>query len=242
MKSPTIGSNWVGDAGDALVIALAQILLDGDHINVTLRQVAEIARNTLTEIDEVSVTLLDGQKGQTVVFTGRLAVELDERQYQIGVGPCLDAAMTGNTVVVDTGDPANLYPEFSRAAERAGIHHSVSVGLPIPDRVVGALNLYASTRHPIPAYTVNLAEAFAQYVGVTVANASTSDKSSALVEQLWERLTSRAVIDQAKGVLMERHGCTADEAFAMLVDTSQRTYREVGDIAVAIVKQARRPA
>jgi AmiR/NasT family two-component response regulator len=41
---------------------------------------------------------------------------------------------------------------------------------------------------------------------------------------------------------MERHGCTADEAFAMLVDTSQRTYRKVTDIAVAIVKQARRPA
>ena len=138
----------------------------------------------------MSVTLLDGQKGQTVVFTGRLAAELDERQYQIGLGPCLDAAKTGNTVVIDTDDPANPYPEFSRAAERAGVHHSVSVGLPIPDRVVGALNLYASIRYPIPAYTVNLAEAFAQYAGVTVANASTSDKSSALVEQLWKRLTA----------------------------------------------------
>jgi GAF domain-containing protein len=238
---PTVPANLVDDVGQALVTALAQILLDGDHINITLRQIAEIARDTLTDIDQVSVTLLDGQKAQTVVFTGQLAVDLDERQYQSGQGPCLDAANTGDTVVVNTDDPANPYPEFSQAAQRAGIHHSVSVGLPIPDRIVGALNMYASTRHPIRDDTVKLAEAFAQYAGVTVANASTYHQSAALAEQLRERLTSRAVIDQAKGVLMERHGYTADEAFTMLVDASQRTNRKIRDIAVAIVKQTPRP-
>jgi GAF domain-containing protein len=153
----------------------------------------------------------------------------------------LDAAQTGDTVVVDTDDPASPYPEFSRAAQRVGIHHSVSVGLPIPDRIVGALNLYAATRHPIRRDTVNLAEAFAQYAGVTVANASTYHKSAAQVEQLREALTSRAVIDQAKGMLMERHGCTPDEAFNLLADASQRTNRKLRDVAVAIVKQAHRP-
>src|ERR671911_2193122 len=164
---PAVPTHVVDDVGQALVTALAQILLDGDHISITLRQVAQVTRNALTDIDEVSVTLLDGVKARTVVFTGQLAVELDERQYQSGQGPCLDAAKTGDTIVVDTDDPANPYPEFSRAAQRAGIHHSVSVGLPIPDRIVGALNLYAATRHPIRDDTVNLAEAFAQYAGVT---------------------------------------------------------------------------
>jgi GAF domain-containing protein len=238
---PTVPASLVDDDGQALVTALAQILLDVDHVTITLWQVAQVARKTLADIDEVSVTLLDRQKAQTVVFTGQLAVQLDERQYQSGRGPCLDATKTGNTVLVDTGDQANPYPEFSRAAQRAGILHSVSVGLSIPDRILGALNMYTSTRHPIRDDTVKLAEAFAQYAGVTVANASTYHKSAALAEQLRERLTSRAVIDQAKGVLMERHGCTADEAFAMLVDASQRTNRKVGDIAEAIVKQARRP-
>jgi transcriptional regulator with GAF, ATPase, and Fis domain len=236
-----VPTNVVDDVGDALVTALAQILLDGDHVNITLWQVARVVRNALTDIDEVSVTLLDGEKAQTLVFTGRLAVELDERQYQSGQGPCLDASKTGNTVVVDTNDPANPYPEFSRAAQRAGIHHSVSVGLPIPDRIVGALNMYASTRHPIQAHTIKLAEAFAQYASVTVANASTYHKPTAQAEQMREALTSRAVIDQAKGVLMERHGYTADEAFTLLANTSQRTNRKLSDIAAAIVKQAPRP-
>src|SRR5918993_2572470 len=239
---PAVPTHVVDDVGQALVTALAQILLDGDHISITLRQVAQVTRNALTDIDEVSVTLLDGVKARTVVFTGQVAVELDERQYQSGQGPCLDAAKAGNTVVVDTDDPANPYPEFSRAARRVGIHHSVSVGLLIPDRTVGALNMYASTRDPIPHDTVNLAEAFAQYAGVTAANASTYHKSAAQVEQLREALTSRAVIDQAKGMLMERHGCTADEAFTLLVDASQRTNRKLRDVAIAIVKQTHRPA
>jgi AmiR/NasT family two-component response regulator len=238
---PAVPTHVVDDVGQALVTALAQILLDGDHISITLRQVAQVTRNALTDIDEVSVTLLDGVKARTVVFTGQLAVELDERQYQSGLGPCLDASKTGNTVVVDTDDPANHYPEFSRAAQRAGIHHSVSVALPIPDRIVGALNLYASTLHPIQAHTIELAEAFAQYASVTVANVSTDHETAAQAEQLREALTSRAIIDQAKGVLMERHGYTADEAFTLLVNTSQRTNRKLRDIAAAIVKQAPRP-
>ena len=73
-----------------------------------------------------------------------------------------------------------------------------------------------------------------------MANASTYHRSAALVEQLQEALTGRAVIDQAKGALMERHGSTADEAFTMLVNASQRTNRKLRDIAVAIVKQAPR--
>ena len=238
---PAVPTHVVDDVGQALVTALAQILLDGDHISITLRQVAQVTRNALTDIDEVSVTLLDGVKARTVVFTGQLAVELDERQYQSGLGPCLDASKTGNTVVVDTDDPANHYPEFSRAAQRAGIQHSVSVALPIPDRIVGALNLYASTLHPIQAHTIELAEAFAQYASVTVANVSTDHETAAQAEQLREALTSRAIIDQAKGVLMERHGYTADEAFTLLVNTSQRTNRKLRDIAAAIVKQAPRP-
>ena len=154
-------------------MALAELLLDGDQINITLRQIAEIARNTLTDIDEVSHPA-DGQ-AQTVVFTGRtlLAVDLRCMPYQAGQGPCLDAAKTGDTVVARHRLPGQPLPPVSPAAQRVGIHHSVWLGLPIPDRIVGALNMYAATRHPIPHDTVNLAEAFAHYAGVTVANVST---------------------------------------------------------------------
>jgi hypothetical protein len=56
------------------------------------------------------------------------------------------------------------------------------------------------------------------------------------LEDLRAAMTTRPVIDQAKGILMARHGCTADEAFAMLSQASQRENRKVRDIALAIVQ------
>ena len=116
---------------------LSKIMIGEKSLDETLGQIAALARDTVPDIDEVSVTLADREKAKTVVFTGQLAMHLDERQYQHGVGPCLDAAVTGDTVVVDVTDDS-LYPDFARSARRAGVTHSVSVGLPVPQRVVGA--------------------------------------------------------------------------------------------------------
>ena len=102
-----------------------------------------------------------------------------------------------------------------------------------PEQPSGPASTTASQPTTWPPPRRRLAEAFAQYAGVTVANASTYHRSAALVEQLQEALTGRAVIDQAKGVLMERHGATAAKAFTMLVNASLRTNRKLRDIAVA---------
>lgn len=61
------------------------------------------------------------------------------------------------------------------------------------------------------------------------------------VAQLREALESRAVIEQAKGVLMARHGCTADQAFALLGAVSRRRHRKVRAVAAAVVQEAARP-
>jgi hypothetical protein len=123
---------------------LSKIMLGNESLNETRGRIAALACETLSDIDEASVTMVEGDKAKTVVFTGQLAVHLDERQYQNASGPCLDAALTGETVVVQLA-AANPYRDFSEAGRRAGVTHTVSVGLPIPQRVVGALNLYAST-------------------------------------------------------------------------------------------------
>ena len=92
--------------------------------------------------------------------------------YENGRGPCLDAALTGETVVVDVFADDSLYPDFAYSARRAGVTHSVSVDLPVPQRVVGTLNLYASTSQPLAEEIIILAQAFASYAGVAVANAA----------------------------------------------------------------------
>jgi hypothetical protein len=72
---------------------LALITVNSDPPEQTLRRVAELAR-TLGDVEDVSLTVIDSGRPRSVVFTGQLAVDLDERQYELGFGPCLDATKT----------------------------------------------------------------------------------------------------------------------------------------------------
>jgi GAF domain-containing protein len=220
---------------------LGRIMLGVQDLNQTLQRIADLARKTIPEIDEVSVTLVDGGQPKTVVFTGQLAVQLDERQYETANGPCLDAAVSGETIVIDSSDVNTEYPEFASAARRQGVTHSLSIGLPVPQRVVGALNLYASTSEAIRPDTVAQAQAFASYAGVSLASAALYTSTAELAEQMRTGMQTRSVIEQAKGVLMERHGYSDYTVFKALCTLSQRSNRKLRDVAAAIVQSTRSP-
>ena len=219
---------------------LAKIVL-GEPLDVSLRQVAELAKQTVPGVEDVSVTLMENDKPRTVVFTGPLAVQLDERQYETGFGPCLDAATTGNTITVDNQELATTaYPDFSPVARSAGILHTVSVGLPLAQRVIGGLNIYGSDALPFAQPVVELAEAFAGYAAVAVANAARYSSADEMAEQMRMAMKSRAVIEQAKGIIMARDHCDPDQAFAILTRTSQTRNVKLRIIAEDIVASTHR--
>lgn len=221
---------------------LSRIMLGSQPLSATLQRVAELARDVIPGVHEVSVTLIEDDKPRSVVFTGPLAVELDERQYEDGFGPCTDAAMTGQTIVVDTSDPASAYPDFSAACRRAGINHTLSTGLPVPQRIVGGMNMYATNTAPFDADAVEAAETFANYAAVAVANAALYSSTANLARQMQQAVKSRAVIDQAKGVLMGQYRYSSDDAFAALVRISQQQNRKLRDVAQQIVDEISAPA
>ena len=217
-----------------VLAGMSKILLGGDSLGVVLGRIAELCRDSIPTVDEVSVTFVKNDKAQTVAFTGQLAASLDERQYQQGFGPCLDAAVSGQTVVVDTAADTT-YAEFSRAARRAGVTHGVSVGLPIPHQVIGALNIYSSAIQSPDREVLVHAQALVDYVAVAVANAALYDQTAQQVDHLGRAMASRAVIEQAKGILMARRRVSAEEAFTMLVRASQHGNLKLRDVAQNIV-------
>jgi hypothetical protein len=89
---------------------------------------------------------------------------------------------------------------------------------------------------------VRVGELFARPAAVTVHNAQVLTQSLRLAAQLAEALTSRAVIDQAIGVLMSRSGAGADEAFGRLRSMSQSRHTKVADVAQGLVDEAVRRA
>jgi GAF domain-containing protein len=202
-----------------------------------LQQVAELSKTVMPGNPETSVTLLAKDKPTTVVSTGQLATDLDERQYKRGHGPCLHAARTGEvTEIADTRtDPR--WPDYLPRAAEHGALSTLSVPLAIDDdeRVTGALNIYAREPHAFDEDSRSAATRFAPYAAVAAGNLHAYQSARDMAANLRAALESRGVIDQAKGILMARHKLTADQAFQILVRMSMKTNRKLHAIADDLV-------
>ena len=230
-----------GDSRDPMhaFAELALITVDTAPAEQTLRRVTEMTKQTLPGVEDVSLTLIEHGQPRTVVFTGQLAVDLDERQYELGFGPCLDAARTGQTIVVDDTSEGP-YGEFAQMAGVAGVRHTLSVGMPIAARSIGGLNIYLTADAPLSRAFLEYAEVFTSYAAVAVNNVASYARTAAEVTQLRTAMESRAAIEQAKGIVMARDHCTPDEAFDILRRISQNSNAKLHDIARAVVDAAQK--
>ena len=219
----------------SVFVQLSKVLLNDRPLDDTLQGITELAKQVIPGTLDVSVTMLDGERARTIVFTGPLALNLDERQYDAGFGPCMDAAVGGQAVQVVTGQP-NSYVEFSRLSREAGVSHVLSVPLPVPGRTVGALNTYAALDGDFHQAEVELAESFATFAAVAVANAATSAGTGHLNQDLRSALQSRTVIEQAMSILMADQHSSAADAFDSMVQLSEARERSLHDTARSIIE------
>jgi GAF domain-containing protein len=221
---------------------LATISYSDLNLEQVLHRVAELARQTLSGAGEVSITLVPERGPYTAAFTGDLALHLDEWQYRLHGGPCLQAAADKTVIVIADTATESRWPEWVARARAAGAGSVLSVGLPIDDTVRGALNSYGRRPLAFEDGTAALAQDFARYVGVALANAHLYYRTDATARGLSTAMESRAVIEQAKGIVMADRHCTADEAFAVLTRISQETNRKLRDVAADLVARVQRSA
>ena len=237
--SPEDGPVGVTALSASTYAELSAIVLDRQPLGAVLRRIAELAVKTIQNVDDASVTLIERGRPRTVAFSGQLAVTLDERQYEDGFGPCLDAARHGQTLLIDTHGEDRVYSEFARQARRAGVRHVLSIGMPALQQTGGGLNLYsAGAAGPFDEATVATATAFAGHAAVTLFNAALYAGAQDEVAQMRQAMASRAQIEQAKGVIMGQQRCTAEEAFTALVEMSSRSNRKLRDIAASVIAEA----
>jgi GAF domain-containing protein len=214
---------------------LGRIKIGESDVNGVLDQVAHLAKRAIPGADEVSVTLIRDKDAYTAAYTGEIAVDLDKWQYAHGYGPCLDASASAATVLLPDMATERRWTRWPAEAQRAGIHSSLSIGLPVDDEVTGALNIYATKPEAFDDDAVILGQTFAGYAAVAIANAHLYDAQAGLAQHLQAAMQSRAVIEQAKGIIMGSRRCTADEAFGILGRISQETNHKLRDVAAALV-------
>lgn len=226
---------------EAALAELGRIVLRETTTQDVLQRVAELAKASLPGVLETSVTLLGDARGSTVAVTGALAQVLDERQYAHGYGPCVDAARGGEAMEIEDARTETRWPAYVVAALDQGALSSLSVPLPVQKEMTAALNCYAEQPHAFDAESRRQAAAFAGIAGVVVSNMHSYDSVKVLAEQMQTAMVSRAVVDQAKGILMGERRCTAKEAFDLLVALSQSSHRKLRDVAQALVDEAPGP-
>ena len=208
----------------------------GDHcFQAVLQRASEIAKRAMRGADEVSVTMKDGQP-TTVASSGPLATEVDESQYAVSSGPCLQAIAEGEVVLVLDLATETRWPQYTPRAIATGVGSSLSIPLPGDGVYVGALNAYSRTANAFDGQAVKLGRDLAAYAAIVLNNAGLYFTATTRPEQLAEALQSRAVIDQAKGILMGARRCTAGEAFDILVRLSQQSQRKLRDVAQALIE------
>lgn len=206
---------------------LTELLLNADTVAGALEHVVGATFAVLPEADVVSVTLrsTDGHL-HTPVETDPVAVELDRLQYGYGHGPCLEAAREG-TAYKHSGDLATepVWPRFGPAAAELGFASVLSTAL-MPDavapRLSGALNVYSRRPRKLGDETTrDRALLLATHASLALAHTEAVRLAELREAQLRRAIESRDVIGQAKGILMQRRGISADEAFDLLRRMSQ---------------------
>jgi GAF domain-containing protein len=230
-----------GLSGVAGIVAGARGVLD------LLGEVAEFAARAIPGVDGAGVALVDTHEGtagiQTWSTTAEFVREIDAVQYDdLSEGPCITCMQSGRPTVSGSLGSDSRWPRFGGRVARMGVHSALALPLVVGDQVIGAINSYANSRDAFGEHAVQLGSQFAGPAAVSVFNAQLLSRAQERAAQLQRALTSRAVIDQAIGIVRSRWGGSAEEAFGRLVQISQHENVKLRIVAERLVEEAVRRA
>jgi GAF domain-containing protein len=219
------------DSLGALHQELAGVVVAGRELTEVLTEIVQISRRAVAGAEASSITLIKDDRAYTPAYDGQLAMDADEIQYERGYGPCLDAGRSGTVFLVADMKAEERWPDYAMHAAGLGVGSSLSVPLPYQGTTIGALNMYSGRARAFGESDVPAGEEVAAFVAIAVGNAEASARATDDVANMRKAMASRAVIEQAKGILMERYKVTAEQAFTLLTHASQRSNVKLREVA-----------
>jgi GAF domain-containing protein len=171
----------------------------------------------------------------TVASSDARAAQVDEIQYHYDNGPCLATLDDGEQILIDDLATDERWNGYQMPALAHGIRSSLSLPLYAEQKVIGALNLYTTAAGAFGPHEQMTAAGFAEEASRALTLAVRLAERAEMSLNLQHALASRAVIDQALGIIMGQNRCSADEAFEILRTTSQNRNVKLRDIASAMI-------
>lgn len=213
---------------------LPKIMLSTDAIDEVIWKTATLAVQATEDVDACGVTILRDGAPISILRSEAEYSDLEELQYSADDGPAMQAMRDREAVRVAVMDSETRWGDYPARASARGIGSAASIPLIAGDQVLGSLNFYAKRDGVFgPSFILGhlVADLAASALWCLLKHA---DKQE-LGDQLEQVLTSREVIDQAKGMLMAQQGCDADGAFSLLRQASQNRNVKLRDLAAEIV-------
>lgn len=218
------------------LIGLQNALLNTTDVDQFLHELAVLATRVVTDGLCCGMTLRQrGRSPATAACTDPLAAQADEVQFRTGDGPSLHAMRRGERVHIQDMTRYDRWPRFCGHAVSVGIRSCLVVPLITDGEPVGALALYARRPFAFGPDETRRADRFARNASGALTLALRMASCEDLNDQLRSSIASRAVIDQALGVIMATERCPQEKAFALLRTVSQNTNVKLRDLAATIV-------
>jgi GAF domain-containing protein len=223
--APERGAGSTHDLAEMMSRTARRLQEEHGDIEGTLQAITAAAVAVVPAAEACGITyVIARRKVEPRASTGELPRAVDALQDRLGQGPCVDAAWEQEIVLVDDVATDERWPAFAREAARLGVGSMLCYQLFVASDHLGALNLYASRPGAFDDESQDIGHLFAAHAAVAVAGAEHE-------EHLRGAVSSRDLIGQAKGILMERHKITAHQAFDVLARVSQEVNRKLVDVA-----------
>ncbi len=239
MESDTVSHDPVTEL-TANFTETARILFSAGSVNSTLSQIVAVAVETIEGCDFAGLFLVQGDSIVTPVQTDPIVGTIDALQHQHGEGPCLDAIAQRVMVYGDDLNVDTRWPRFGPQAAEKGLRSALALPL-TAGPALGAVNLYAA--YPSAFGVVDRAKGviLASLASAALAAAHLFEDEERRIDNLHSALSSREVIGQAQGILMERERIAADQAFDVLRRASQFLNIKLREVAQTLVDTGERP-
>ena len=202
-----------------------------------LEAVVDIVKRTVPTCDAAGIVLLVDGEPTSIAVTDRLTVEIDLVQYQTGEGPCLAAMNEGDIVRLDILERDSRFTRFAPGALDRGLHSVLSTPLEANGRPVGALNMYSVRPNAFDDRTSEAVRPMVEYAGQAIGSSPLYAYSLDMVDGLVEDLESRALIEQATGVLMANQEDTSTGALGQLRDLAMRSGESMRTVAEWVIDE-----
>lgn len=217
------------EAADLFARIAQDLISEGDEER-TLERTVHSALRVVSGCDVAGISVAQGRHVEAPASTDPVVDRLDDLQYQLDEGPCLDALRAPEDVFVSAELAHDQrWPRWAPRAAELGMRSILSVRLPTTRAVLAGLNLYGRGPDAFDQDDVHVALVFARHAAIAL-------QVTHQVANLETAIESRHRIGVAQGMLMQRFGLTVDQSFSLLLRVSQTKNVKLRDVARKVIE------